>query len=776
MSLSANEVADAAARSHDRPRPYLAVALGIVALTLIAYAPIYWNGYIFLDDGDYITNNPPIAKGLTAETMRWAWTTNHHGFYHPLTWLSLLADVSIFGYHPWAFHLTNLVLHILTSVGLFLVFVRMTDAFWPSAVLAALFAVHPMHVESVAWAAERKDVLSTFFLVLTIASYVRTAHRPSIGAHVLTSVFFTLGLLAKPMLVTLPFGLLLFDVWPLRRTNLTGAETPSRFGRRSWIELVAEKLPLFALAFAFSLLTFRLQKDVGAVVPLSRLPWQPRIATVLEGYVWYLTTTLVPMPLAAFHTHRLEIPPIEMIFPALLLVGITIGFLLLFRTHPELLVGWLWFGGTLFPVSGIVQSGPQAYADRFAYVPHIGLFIVLVWGGMILARRLHFGSAALGGIVAAVLLVCTGLSCRQVSLWRDTETLYLHTLAVTTGNHWGHAILGEYYLTQGRLDDAAKQLEISLSMDDRTRQVIDDLGQVEILRGHFADAEKAVRASLRIDPKDIETQHRLAYVLFFEQKTDEAADILEKVLAKHPQRALSQELLGEVRNSQRRYDDAITHLTAALDLWPDYTKAHGELAGVYLERNEFSLAEKQFAEAIRLRRDDPMTWSGLFRAVYRQDRAQDAVRIANEAMAQFPGVAVFRGMRALALDRLGRRNEARNDYDELERIAPGWAEGAARTAMRMATSVDDVGRNEALELAEQAAASTEFRKVWALEPLAASQAALGRFDAAIATIDRAVALPMLPAMLVARLREDRAKFMRREPLREPAIERERPGE
>ena len=774
MSLSANEVADAAARS----RPYLAVALGIVALTLIAYAPIYWNDFIFLDDGDYITKNPPIAKGLSAETIRWAWTTNHHGFYHPLTWMSLLADVSIFGYHPWGIHLTNLLLHIATSVGLFLVFVRMTEAFWPSAVLAALFALHPMHVESVAWAAERKDVLSTFFLVLTVAAYVKTARVPSIGGHVRTSVFFALGLLAKPMLVTLPFGLLLFDVWPLRRTNLTGAETPSRFPQRSWLELVAEKLPLFALAFAFSLLTFRLQKDVGAVVPLDRLPWQPRIATVLDGYVWYLKTTLVPTPLAVFHTHRLEIPPIEMVLPALLLIGITIVFLCLFRKHPELLVGWLWFGGTLFPVSGIVQSGPQAYADRFAYVPHIGLFIVLVWGAVIVARRLHVGAAALGGIVAVLLLVCTGLSFRQVMLWRNTETLFLHTLdpTVTSNNHWGHAILGEYYMTRGRLDDAARQLEMSLSMDDRTRQVIDDLGQVEILRGHFADAEKAVRASLKIDPKDVETQHRLAYVLFAQQKTDEAGDILEKVLARHPRRADSQELLGEIRATQRRYDDAIAHLLAAIELWPEYAGAHHQLAGVYLVRNELPLAEKHFSEAIGWRRDHSPGWVGLFRAYYRQDLAQDALRIANEAMTLFPRDFVFRGMRALALDRLGRRNEARNDYDELERISPGWAEGAARTAMRVATSSDDAGRTEALELAEQAAASTEFRKVWALEPLAAAQAAKGRFDAAIATIDRAMALPMLPAELLARLREDRERFTRREPLREPAIERVPPGE
>ena len=222
MSLSANEVeatVAAADPSASRTRPYLAVALGIVALTLIAYAPIYRNDFIYLDDPDYVSNNGAVPKGLTSETFRWAWTTTHHGFWHPLTWLSLLADVSIYGYGPVGMHLTNLFLHIATSVGLFLVFVRMTDEFWPSAMVAALFAVHPMHVESVAWAAERKDVLSTFFLMLTIAAHVEAVRRPSFFRHALTIVFFTLGLLAKPMLVTLPFGLLLLDVWPLPATE-----------------------------------------------------------------------------------------------------------------------------------------------------------------------------------------------------------------------------------------------------------------------------------------------------------------------------------------------------------------------------------------------------------------------------------------------------------------------------------------------------------------------------------------------------------------------------
>jgi protein O-mannosyl-transferase len=542
MSLSANE-ADAAVR----PRPYLAVALGIVALTLLAYAPIWRNDFFYLDDDYDIVSNPPIAKGLSPETIRWAWTTTHHGYWNPLTWMSLLGDVSLFGFHAWGMHLTNLLLHIATSVGLFLVFAWMTDEFRASALLAGLFAVHPLHVESVAWAAERKDTLSTLLLVLTIASYVAAARRPSFGWRVTTIVLYALGLLSKAMLVTLPFALLLLDVWPLRRTNLTADSSPS-FERRSWFALIAEKLPLFALAFAFSVVTFRLQKGVGAVASLELLPWQPRIANVLNGYVWYLQKTFVPTHLAVFHSHRLEIPPIEMIFPAVLLAAITLFFVTQFRKHPELLVGWLWFVGTLFPVSGISQSGSQAYADRFAYVPHIGLFIVIVWGGLALVRRWPIRVA----ISAAALGVCAILTAQQVALWRNTDTLFRHTLAVTSDNKYALLTYGDYCRIQGRLDEAAEHLQSVVAIDERTLGAFDLLGRIDVERGRFAEAEPSLRKALAIRPGNPETRFRLGYALFMQGKFDEAGNAIERLAAGFPQWPEVQELLGKVRAAQGR--------------------------------------------------------------------------------------------------------------------------------------------------------------------------------------------------------------------------------
>jgi protein O-mannosyl-transferase len=800
MSLSANEVAAAAEpvvdvdrratalipvenvqsaeiSGGDKPRRsssqfdtrHLLVMIGIALMTLIAYAPVYRNDFIYLDDGDYITANPPIAKGLTLETIRWAWTTTHHGYWHPLTWLSLLADVSIFGYCAWGIHLTNVLLHSAVSIGLFVVFVRMTDEFWPSAFLAALFAVHPVHVESVAWAAERKDVLSTLFLVLTVASYIEWARRPTPGRLVLANVLFTLGLLAKPMLVTLPFGLLLLDVWPLGRTNLT-ASPQSRFPRRSWAELVAEKLPMFALAFAFSMVTFYLQKQVRAVVPLSELPWQPRIANVLNGYVFYLEKTVLPLHLAAFYTHRMKIPWTEMILPAVLLLSITGIFVAMFRKHPELLVGWLWFGGTLFPVSGISQSGSQAYADRFAYVPHIGLFVVLVWGSMIVFRGLRLGVRIPATLAAAVLVVCTFLSFQQVRRWHDTETLFVYALSVTKNDGWTHEMLGEWYFEHDRLKEAYEQLEKAIALDDRTRHAFDFLAQVDMKRGRFADAEKWVRKSLELDDKNFETRYRLGLVLLKQARIDESADVLEKLVAANPLDPEAQELLGSVRALQKRYDDAIAHLSSALELRGDYVAAHHQLARVRLQRHELGEAERHFREVLRYVSDDRRAaLGGLFRAVYRQERWQDASAIATEALKQFPNALEFRGERALALYRLGQRDAARKEYDAIERLEPGWAEKTARTALGMATSADNVDRYEALELAEQAVEAADFGQAWALESLAAAQASLGRFDEAGATIDRALALPMLPAAMRGRLRAEREKFALRQPLREPVV-------
>jgi hypothetical protein len=298
--------------------------------------------------------------------------------------------------------------------------------------LAALFAVHPLHVESVAWAVERKDVLSTFLLVLTIRSYLGFARTGSWRSALMTTALFILGLLAKPMLVTLPFALLLLDVWPLRR--VAGWSAPEAdYAQKPLRRLLSEKAALFGIAIAFSVLTFHLQKAADAVLPLDLFPVGLRIATALNGYVWYLWKTLVPTDLCGFYPIRLETPIEVTIACAAALVVITMTFALAFRRHPELLIGWLWFCGTLFPVSGIAQSGQHAYADRFAYVPHIGLFVVLIWGAAALVSRFQALRVAAIGILAVALAACTVLTFLQVRTWHDSESFYRNALRVRRG-------------------------------------------------------------------------------------------------------------------------------------------------------------------------------------------------------------------------------------------------------------------------------------------------------------------------------------------------------
>ena len=338
---------------------------------------------------------------------------------------------------------------------------------------------------------------------------------------------------------------------------------------------------MFALAIGVSIVTLRLQKDVGAAQGLDYLPWQPRIANVLTGYVWYVTTTLVPVQLAVFHTHRMAIPPVEMILPFVVLAAITIGFVLQFRKHPELLIGWLWFGGTLFPVSGIAQSGPQAYADRFAYVPHIGLFVVLVWGGLALARRLSLGRRTVACCAAAVLVVCTGLSFRQVTLWRDTETLFRHALAIEPDNSWLQMIFGEYYWFHGEPEKAWVELDQALSKDaERPPFVMFDSDGTNRVRSRPISRE-AEAASAKVDPasrseggsrksqrlsdRDAVDHHNLALALRPRQERyDEARGPRRRRGQRSEARRLADDPRRHPRPPQQRYDDAIASLTAAL--------------------------------------------------------------------------------------------------------------------------------------------------------------------------------------------------------------------
>jgi hypothetical protein len=438
-------------RTGSAGRTTLLLGTALTLLTLAAWLPTLRNGFVNLDDGLYVTGNPHVRQGLTRESLAWAMTANVANNWHPLTLLSHLLDVQLFGLDPAGHHATSLLLHLANVLLLFAVLTkmtaRMTGAPGRSAAVAALFAAHPAHVESVAWVAERKDVLSALCWLLAMAAYERYARRPSPGRYLLVALAMTLGLAAKPMVVTLPFALLLLDVWPLERLHL------------GWKRLGAEKLPLFALSAVSSLITLHYQKT--SLAPLDVLPWSFRLAGAAVSYVAYLGKLLLSRNLAVFYPVPLEIPVWETAGAVTLIAAITAFSIWKARRAPWLLVGWLWFLGTLVPVIGLVQVGRQAMADRYTYLPSIGLFLAIVWGVAELAGHRRVLLATATAVVIALLAVGTW---RQAGYWKDSDALYRHALAVTRGNYLAHLGLAKALAAERDWNGAAGQYRAALAL------------------------------------------------------------------------------------------------------------------------------------------------------------------------------------------------------------------------------------------------------------------------------------------------------------------------
>ena len=424
-----------------------ALGAALALLTLAAWLPVLRNGFVNLDDSYYVTANPWVRQGITRAGLAWAMTAKVASNWHPLTMLSHMLDCQLFGLDPAGHHATSLLLHLANVLLLFAVLWRMTGAAGRSATVAALFAVHPTHVESVAWVAERKDVLSALFWILAMGAWARYARAPSAGRYLLVLLLMALGLMAKPMVVTLPFALLLLDVWPLDRLRL------------GWRRLLIEKLPLLALSAASSLITLRYQET--SLAPLGVVPWSLRATNALVSWAAYLGKLFLPRHLAVFYPIPLAIPAWKVAGAALLLAAITALAVRWARREPWLLAGWLWFLGTLVPVIGLVQVGRQAMADRYTYIPSIGLFLAVVWSVAGLLREHRAALATAAGIVVLALAVTTRM---QIGYWSDSATLFRHALAVTgDDNYLAHIGLGKALMGEKDWDGAAEQLRAALA-------------------------------------------------------------------------------------------------------------------------------------------------------------------------------------------------------------------------------------------------------------------------------------------------------------------------
>jgi tetratricopeptide (TPR) repeat protein len=514
----------------------LFICLFLLVTTYSAYQQVGRHEFVTFDDGLYITENIRVHSGINLENVAWAFTTTHSSNWHPLTWISHMLDLSLFDMHPASHHLVSLFFHLFNSLLLFFVFRQMTRDIWQSAFVAALFALHPLHVESVAWVSERKDVLSTFFGMLTLLSYGRYAKYGARRFYTIALLFFILGLMAKPMLVTLPFVLLLLDYWPLCRLkfnkNMSAVSSVNK--NISFFNLVIEKIPFFIFAAASCVVAFYAQRSGGSVASLEVFPLGLRISNAAVAYISYINKMLWPVHLSAFYPHPYLLPMWQVSGAVLLLVLITWVCIRTVKLRPYLLVGWLFYLGTLFPVIGLIQVGEQAMADRYTYVPLIGIFIMLAWGMPdLLAKWRHkkkvfvFGSA----LLFPVLMLTTWL---QVRHWSDSVQLYEHMIKVTHNNYMAHYNLGVYLAEHDQIDGAIKHYRKALSIKPGYVNANNNLGNALVSLGKFSEAIPHYLNALNRVPNDPEIHNNLGVALIHAGKTEKAIDHFKTALKIRP--------------------------------------------------------------------------------------------------------------------------------------------------------------------------------------------------------------------------------------------------
>ena len=692
------------------------ICLVLVIVVLVAYGSLFGRDVEFfnLDDGDYVYANPEVRAGLTGESIRWAFTTFHAANWHPLTWLSLQIDHEFYGLAPGGFHFTNVLLHAASAVLLLFALESMTKDFWPSAFVAALFALHPSHVESVAWIAERKDVLSGLFWMLTLVAYAWYAERPSLGRYMLVVASFVLGLMAKPMLVTLPCVMLLLDYWPLRRwrsrrpaANDSRSLPPGEFATASLKCLLLEKAPLLAIAAAASAIT-TLAQNIGQTPELGQLPLLQRLLGAAIAVLSYLVQTFWPIGLAPLYTSpRNAFSNFNGLAAAALLVILTIVLLLLGRRRNYLTVGWLWFLGTLVPVLGIVQIGIHTMADRYTYIPQIGLFIIIAWGARDVFMR-HLSARMLAITGGGVLLTCFTFTLMQAQLWRSNVLLWEHAVAVTTDNFGAHDHLAEALVDKGRIADALPHYRRAVELEPRYLRTYMHMGQALQRLEKWDQAADCYRALLHLEPKGIRAEYELGYCLMNMGQMEEALVPLTSVVEAQPELAEAHVNLGTALLHRGRYDAAAREASAALKLAPELPEARQLQGLIDAVLGKPMEAERHFREALQSASTsgdlDPIAAYGV----------------------------------AWSLEAQGKTALAQAQYGLATQRFPKWPAYALREAWTLATNPDALRRNGALALVKaQMAVQAMPGDAHALDVLAAAYAEQARFPEAVASLRQA---------------------------------------
>jgi len=559
----------------------IAICAALVLLTLATYWPAINHDFVNYDDDDYVYENDVVQRGLTAQNVHWAFTSREAANWHPLTWLSHMLDCQLYGLDAGGHHLTSLILHIAGTLLLFLLLARATGARICSAVVAALFALHPLHVESVAWVAERKDVLSGLFWMATVAAYIRYAAQPGPRRYLAVVILLALGLMAKPMLVSLPLVLLLLDYWPLQR-------------RERWSRLIQEKIPLAALAVASSIITLIAQKSGMAVSSLAQHPLGVRVANALLSYATYVLKMFWPVDLAVLYPHPgSDLPWLRVIASALLLAGISIAAHRMRRSRPYFIAGWLWFLITLVPVIGIVQVGGQAWADRYTYIPYVGLFMAIVWGiGDLLSRvRPPKISAALVALAACVpILIFAAAARNQLGYWQNSFTLFERTLEVTGDNGATLVNLAEHVSSAGKYEQALVYLKRAHDLNPEQVKVLYDIGIVLHNLERFNEAAHWFRLAIRQDPMLADAHLYLGAGMMQQRRFDAAYRNFSRAAEISPANPDTHFNMGVAMAAQQRLDEAISHYSRALELRPGYARAHLNLGIAYYGKGDHAAA------------------------------------------------------------------------------------------------------------------------------------------------------------------------------------------
>ena len=680
------------------------LAAGLSTLTLVAFAAVRRHGFVSVDDHIYVTDNARVLAGLSWSGVAWAFTTTHANFWHPLTWLSLMLDVQIFGVNPGAMHVTSLLLHLAATLALFAALSRMTGRPGPSAFVAALFALHPQHVESVAWVSQRKDVLSTFFMMLTLWGYAVYADRrrlgqPAGGAFLSVLGLYALGLMAKPMLVTLPFLLLLLDWWPLGRAATTAGGADGRTAPaedwRSWLPLVREKLPLFGLAGASAVVAFLAQQRGGAVGGLQAFPLMGRVANALHSYVAYIGQMFWPVGLVAFYPY----PQVVALWPALAallaLAAVTVAVALAARRRPYLAVGWLWYVGTLLPVSGLVQVGSHAMADRYTYVPLIGLFVMVAWGVSDLAGRARLRRGVLAAASCAALLAYTVLTTAQVGTWRDSVALWQHAIDVMPANYYAHNGLGLELSKQGRHAEAKAQFLEATQLAPGFPNGHNDLGLALAGESRLDEAMAEFRKALDLNPDYVQAHINLGNALLKSRKPEEAMAHYAEAVRIAPDSVEARTNLGNALLETAQPDAAIEQLRGAIALHPDDAPAHYNLANALQRVGRLPEAVEQYREALRLQpqADSVETHNNLGATLLRMGRVDEAAAEFNEALRLDPGSARALNNLGNLLLQSGQPAAAADRYRAAVRQAPSDAD----THMNLGNALSDLGQLDEAE-------------------------------------------------------------------------------